>query len=216
MDIAAAMTGLDLAAAAVFAATGALVASRKEMDLLGFLWLGVVTGIGGGTLFDLLLGLPVFWVRDPAPVAVCLAVAGLAHFTAPLIGSRYRLLLYLDALGMALVTVAGAAKGVDAGAGALVALVMGVITASFGGILRDLLGQEPSILLRKEVYVSASVAGAALFLAAETAGAGRELAMGLGIASAAGLRAAAIRGNWALPVYRPRPGRTPDDKGGVS
>lgn len=216
MDIAAAMTGLDLAAAAVFAATGALVASRKEMDLLGFLWLGVVTGIGGGTLRDLLLGLPVFWVRDPAPVAVCLAVAGLAHFTAPLIGSRYRLLLYLDALGMALVTVAGAAKGVDAGAGALVALVMGVITASFGGILRDLLGQEPSILLRKEVYVSASVAGAALFLAAETAGAGRELAMGLGIASAAGLRAAAIWGNWALPVYRPRPGRTPDDKGGVS
>ena len=92
---------------------------------------------------------------------------------------------------------------------------MGVITASFGGILRDLLGQEPSIILRKEIYVIASVTGAALFLAAQAAGAEREVAMGLGIASAAGLRAAAIRGNWALPVYRPRPGRTPDGKGGV-
>ena len=215
MDVATVMTGLDLMAAAVFAATGALVASRKQMDILGFFWLGVITGIGGGTLRDLLLGLPVFWVRDPAPVAVCLVVAGLVHFTAPMVGSRYRLLLYLDALGMALVTVAGAAKGLDAGAGALVAVVMGVITASFGGILRDLLGQEPSIILRREVYVSASVAGAVLFLGAEAAGLGREAAMALGITAAAGLRAAAIWGNWALPVYRPRPGRTPDDRGGV-
>jgi uncharacterized membrane protein YeiH len=202
-------------AAGVFAVTGALVASRKEMDLLGFLWLGVITGIGGGTLRDLLVGLPVFWVVDPTPVALCLVVAGLAHFTAHLVSSRYRLLLYLDAFGMALVTIAGAAKGLDAGAGPLVALVMGVITASFGGILRDLLGQEPSIVLRRDIYVSASAAGAGVFLAALWAGLPREVAMAVGLVAAAVIRCAAIWFNWSLPVYRPRRGREPDDKGGV-
>ncbi len=214
-DIGGLLGGLDLASAVVFATTGALVASRKEMDILGFMWLGVITGIGGGTLRDLLLGLPVFWVQDATPVALCLLVAAVAHFTAHLVTSRYRLLLYLDAFGMALVTIAGAAKGLDAGAGPLLALVMGVITASFGGILRDLLGHEPSILLRRDVYVSASVAGAALFLAAIAAGMAREGAMALGIATAAGIRCAAIWGNWALPVYRARQGRTPDERGGV-
>jgi uncharacterized membrane protein YeiH len=206
---------LDLMAAVVFAITGGLVASRKEMDIVGFLWLGVITGIGGGTLRDLLLGLPVFWVVDPTPVAICLVAAAVVHFTAHLISSRYRLLLYLDAFGMALVTIAGTAKGLDAGAGPLVALVMGVITAAFGGILRDLLGQEPSILLRREIYVSAAAAGAALFLGLLWAGTPREAAMASGLAAAAGIRCAAIWGNWALPVYRARPGRDVDGKGGV-
>lgn len=214
-DFGAVLTGLDLMAAGVFATTGALVASRKEMDVLGFMWLGVITGIGGGTLRDLLLGVPIFWIGDATPVALCLAVAVVAHFTAHLVSSRYRLLLYLDAFGMALVTIAGAAKGLDAGAGPLVALVMGVITASFGGILRDLLGQEPSIVLRRDVYVSASAAGAAVFLAADWAGLAREAAMGLGLAAAAGIRCAAIWGEWSLPVYRPRRGRKVDERGGV-
>ena len=214
-DLAPLLTLLDLAAAGVFATTGALVASRKEMDILGFMWLGVITGIGGGTLRDLLLGVPVFWVVDPTPVALCLIVAGLAHFTAHRVSSRYRLILYLDAFGMALVTIAGAAKGLDAGAGPLVALVMGVITASFGGILRDILGQEPSIVMRKDIYVSASAAGAAAFLAADGAGLPREAAMAAGLLVAASIRCLAIWFNWSLPVYRPRPGRKPDDKGGV-
>lgn len=214
-DLGSLLTGLDLMAAAVFATTGALVASRKEMDILGFMWLGVLTGIGGGTLRDLLLGVPVFWVLDATPVALCLAAAALVHFTAHLISSRYRVLLYLDALGMAMVTIAGAAKGVDAGAGPLVALVMGVITASFGGILRDLLGQEPSIVLRKDIYVSASAAGAGAFLAAMEAGIPREVAMVAGVVVAAVIRCLAVWGNWALPVYRARPGRDVDDRGGV-
>lgn len=215
VDFGAVLGGVDLIAAVVFATTGALVASRKEMDVLGFLWLGVVTGIGGGTLRDLLLGGPVFWVRDATPVALCLLAAGTVHFTAHLVRSRYRVLLYLDAIGMALVTIAGTAKGLDAGAGPLVALVMGVITAAFGGILRDLLGQEPSILLRKDVYVSASVAGAGTFLAALWVGMPRETAMIAGFAVAAGVRCAAIWGNWSLPVYRGRPGRAVDEKGSV-
>ena len=212
-DIAPILVTLDLAAAVVFALTGALVASRKEMDILGFLWLGVVTGVGGGTLRDLLLGVPVFWVVNPTPVALCLIAAGLVHFAAHLVASRYRLLLYLDAFGMALVTIAGTAKGLDAGAGPLVALVMGVITAAVGGILRDLLGQEPSILLRRDVYVSAATAGAALFLLAQAAEVPRLWAMGAGLLAAFTIRSLAIRFDWSLPVYRPRPGRVPGARG---
>ena len=206
---------LDLASSVVFAVTGALVASRKQMDIIGFLWLGMVTGVGGGTLRDLLLRVPVFWVVDATPVALCLAAAGLVHFSAHLISSRYRLLLYLDAFGMALVCIAGTAKGLDVGAGPLVALVMGVVTAAVGGILRDLLGQEPSILLRREIYVSAAATGSALFLLANAAGAPRLWAMSVGLFTAFAIRGLAIRFDWALPVYRPRPGRVPDRHGDV-
>lgn len=205
------MPFIDLAAAVVFAITGALVASRKEMDILGFLWLGAITGVGGGTVRDLLLGLPVFWVIDPTPIALCLIAAGTVHFTAHLIASRYRLLLWLDAIGMALVTVVGAAKATDAGAGALVAIVMGVVTASVGGIIRDLLGQEPSIILRREIYVTASALGAAAFMAAQEIGIEQPAAMAFGAVLAFAIRSLAISLDWALPVYRPRRGRNPDD-----
>lgn len=205
------MSVIDLAAAVVFATTGALVASRKEMDILGFLWLGAITGVGGGTVRDLLLGLPVFWVVDPTPVALCLLAAGIVHFTAHLVASRYRLLLWLDAFGMALVTVAGTAKAAEAGAGALIAIVMGVVTASVGGIIRDVLGQEASIILRREIYVTASATGAAGFMAADAMGAPQPLAMALGAGIAFAIRSLAIAFDWSLPVYRPRPGRNADE-----
>ncbi len=206
---------LDMASAVVFAITGALVASRKQMDIVGFVWLGMVTGVGGGTLRDLLLGVPVFWVVNPTPVALCLVASGLVHFSAHLVNSRYRLLLYLDAFGMALVTIAGTAKGLDAGASPLVALVMGIITAVVGGILRDTLGQEPSILLRREIYVTASAAGALLFLLALALDLPRLWAMAAGLLTAFVIRSLALRFDWALPVYRPRPGRAPDDGGKI-
>lgn len=205
------VTFVDLLAAAVFAVTGALVASRKQMDIIAFCWLGLVTGIGGGTVRDLLLGLPVFWVREPVYVIACLVAAVAVYFTAHIVRSRYRLLLWLDAIGLALVTVAGTAKGLDAGAGPVVAIVMGVITATLGGIFRDILGHEPSIILRKEIYVSASVVGALVFAAATGIGVGREPAMLLGFVSALGVRGIAIITGWSLPTYRPRAGRTIDE-----
>ena len=202
------VTFVDLLAAAVFAVTGALVASRKQMDIIAFCWLGLVTGIGGGTVRDLLLGLPVFWVREPVYVIVCLLTASAVYFTAHSLRSRYRLLLWLDAIGLALVTVAGTAKGLDASAGSVVAIVMGVITAALGGIIRDILGQEPSIILRKEIYVTASVVGALVFVAANGIGMSRAPAMILGFVSALGVRGIAIATGWSLPTYRPRAGRT--------
>ncbi len=203
-----ALTAIDLVASAVFAITGALVASRKQMDIVGFCWLGLVTGIGGGAVRDLLLGLPVFWVREPAYVITCLVVSAAVYFSAHVLQSRYRTLVWLDAIGLALVTVAGAAKGLDAGVGPVNAIVMGVITAALGGIIRDILGQEPSIILRKEIYVTASVAGALCFVAAIGLGAGRTAAMMLGFFVTLGVRGGAIVYGWSLPTYRSRPGRT--------
>jgi len=201
------MTAVDLAAAVVFAITGALVASRKQMDVVGFMWLGVVTGVGGGTVRDLLLGVPVFWVRDASPVIACLVASVAVHFTAHLVEYRYRLILWLDALGLALVTVAGTAKGIDAGAGPVVAVVMGVITGSVGGIIRDILGHEPSIILRREIYVTASVVGAVVYVAAGSLGIDRTLAAAAGFLTVLAVRGFAIGFGWSMPVYRPRAGR---------
>lgn len=198
---------VDLMAAAVFAVTGALVASRKQMDIVGFLWLGVVTGVGGGTVRDLLIGAPVFWVRDPSPVVACLTAALAVYFTAHHLSSRYRAILWLDALGLALVTIAGTAKALDAGAGALVAVVMGVITAAVGGIIRDVLGQEPSIILRREIYVTASLLGAIAFTASVATGLDRVLAGALGGIVVLTIRGLAISLGWSLPTYRSRPSR---------
>jgi uncharacterized membrane protein YeiH len=198
---------IDLMAAAVFAITGALVASRKQMDIVGFLWLGVVTGIGGGTVRDLLILAPVFWVRDPSPVIACLAASVAVYFTAPHLSSRYRAILWLDALGLSLVTIAGTAKALDAGAGALVAVVMGVITAAVGGIIRDVLGQEPSILLRREIYVTASLLGAVVFTALVAMGWQRLPAGALGALVVFLVRGLAISRGWSLPTYRARPGQ---------
>ncbi|EIM75499.1 hypothetical protein A33O_08101 [Nitratireductor aquibiodomus RA22] len=139
---------LDYAGVAVFAATGALAASRKELDLIGFVFLAGVTGTGGGTLRDLVLGVPVFWVDNHIYIIVCAVIAVLVFFAAPLVEYRYRLLLWLDAAGLAAYSVLGAAKGLEASGSAIVALVTGMLTATFGGVLRDVLAGEPSVLLR--------------------------------------------------------------------
>ena len=153
------ITTLDWFGVAVFAVTGALVASRKQMDIFGFALLATVTGIGGGSVRDLLLGVPVFWVQQPLYVAICVAVSAIVFFTAHIPESRYRLLMWLDAVGLAFFCVVGASKGLEAGAGPFIAVVMAVITASFGGIIRDVIGGESPFLLRKEIYVTAALAG---------------------------------------------------------
>jgi uncharacterized membrane protein YeiH len=201
------LPALDLAAAAVFAVTGALVASRKQMDVVGFMWLGVVTGIGGGTCRDLLLGLPVFWVQDSTPVVACLLTAAAVYCMAHLVQSRYRLILWLDAVGLALVTIAGTAKGLNTGAGPVVAVVMGVVTAALGGIIRDVLGHEPSIVLRREIYVTASLIGSVTYVVLTGLEIERTSAMLVGGVAAFVVRGLALAFGWSLPTYRARPGR---------
>ncbi|MGN6468698.1 MAG: trimeric intracellular cation channel family protein [Rhizobiaceae bacterium] len=203
---------LDYAGVAVFAATGALAASRKQLDIIGFLFLAAVTGTGGGTLRDVLLGhLPVFWVANPAYMLVCAAIGVIVFFTAHLVESRYRLLLWLDAVGLASYAAMGAAKGLAATGSPVIAIIMGVLTATFGGILRDLLAGEPSVLLRPEIYVTAALAGAAVFTIATLAGASTLVAAALAFSAAFLVRGGALRFGWTFPAYRSRPGRRPED-----
>jgi uncharacterized membrane protein YeiH len=198
---------LDWLGIVAFAVTGALVASRKEMDLFGFALLATVTGIGGGTLRDLLLGVPVFWVREPSYLIVCVIVSSVMFFIAHVPTSRYRVLLWVDALGLALFAVAGAERALLASASPVVAVTMGVVTATFGGIIRDLLGGETPVILSREIYVSAALAGAVVFVAAAGWGAQRETALGLGFAVGLGVRTVALWNSWSLPRYKARPGR---------
>jgi uncharacterized membrane protein YeiH len=196
---------LDWLGIVAFTITGALVASRKEMDIVGFALLGTATGIGGGTLRDVLLGSPVFWVHQPAYLVTCILVSALVFFAAHIPQSRHRAVLWLDAIGLALFAVTGAEKAALAGATGVVAVAMGVITATFGGIIRDLLGGEIPVILSREIYVSAALAGAAAFVLLTMLGASRELGLGAGFAIGMLVRAAALQRGWSLPRYRPRP-----------
>lgn len=192
----------DVLAAVVFAVSGALVASRKGLDVMAFMWFAVITGIGGGTVRDVILNVPVFWVQNPVYVSACLVTAFVMHFVAPLVESRYRTLLWFDGFGLALVTVAGTVKASDAGAPALVAIAMGAVTGCVGGIIRDTLGHVPSVLLGHEIYITASVLGACTYVACNGLGVGRPLAMVAGFLVTFGVRGLAIRFGWSLPGFR--------------
>jgi uncharacterized membrane protein YeiH len=201
----------DYAGVAVFAATGALAASRKQLDIIGFVFLAAVTGTGGGTLRDLILGVPVFWIVNQDYILVCAAVAVVVYFTAHLIESRYKLLLWLDAVGLAAYCVFGAYKGLVVTGSATIAIVMGVMTATFGGIVRDIASQEPSVLMRPEIYVTAALAGAATFTLLAILGLPMPLAAILGAFAAFAVRGGALWFGWTFPPYRSRPGRKPED-----
>ncbi|MCC0014908.1 MAG: trimeric intracellular cation channel family protein [Rhodobiaceae bacterium] len=202
---------LDYVGVALFAATGALAASRNQLDIIGFLFLAAVTGIGGGTVRDLVLDVPVFWVEQPVHVLVCTLTAIFVYFTAHLIESRYRLLLWLDAIALAAYGVFGAYKGLAATDSVTVAIVMGMMTGTLGGIIRDVLAREPSVLLRQEIYVAAAISGAAGFVALSRFGLPTSFAAGLGFMVALFVRGGAIQFQWKLPAYKSRPGRHPDE-----
>jgi uncharacterized membrane protein YeiH len=197
---------LDWFGICVFAVSGALVASRKQMDIVGFAMMGSVTGIGGGTIRDVLLGVqPVFWVAQPTYLLACVVVACATFFLAHIPQHRYRYLLWFDAVGLALFAVTGAGGALSHGASPSIAVAMGVATATFGGIIRDILGGESPVILSQEIYITAALAGAAAFVALMGVGASQDLAVVLGFAAGFGLRAAALYWGLTLPRYKPKP-----------
>lgn len=156
---------MGLSASAVFAASGALDAARQKMDILGFMLIGCAAGLGGGTLRDLLLGkVPVFWVREPEWISICLIAAVVTYLIAPHLASRTRALIWMDAIGLALFSVVGTKIGMDAGVSPVIAVCMGVVTASFGGVARDVLCGSSLVLSGAELYVTAALAGAVAYL----------------------------------------------------
>jgi uncharacterized membrane protein YeiH len=191
---------IDLFGIAVFAASGALAAAQRRQTIVTFAFFAIVTGVGGGTVRDLLIDAPVFWVRDWRVAAVCLGTAALIWVT-PRRWWSERALDWFDAVGLAAYAVFGAAKALAFGVPPIVAVLMGVITACAGGIIRDVLAGEPSILLRPELYVTAAVLAALLFVLLSWMGIGAGLAAVLAAMIGFGLRATAILRGLKLPAY---------------
>lgn len=198
---------LDYASVTVFALTGALVASRAQLDIVGFIFIACLTAVGGGTTRDVLINRePVFWIADPLILLVAALAAVVVFFGAHLLESRFRALLWLDACALAVAVPAGVGVAIGAGLGWPAVLVMGMITGCLGGLLRDVVCNEvPMVLRQGELYVTAALAGA--IAAVALLGTGREVAL-IGCAAVTFiLRAGSLTFGWRLPVYRPRPPR---------
>jgi len=200
-QIPSALVLLDYFGIAVFAISGALVAAEKRQDFFTFVFFAVVTGVGGGTLRDLLIGAPVFWVRTNATLLICLGAAALVWFARR---KRFagKALLWSDAAGMAAYSAYGAAKALGYGVAPVPAFAMGVMTSCVGGIIRDVLAGEPSVLMRRELYVTPAALSAGLYVALTLAGLEVWPAAGSAIAAGFALRSAAITRGWSLPAYR--------------
>lgn len=192
---------LDLAGIAVFALTGAVHAARLRQTFVTMAFFALVTGVGGGSVRDLLIGAPVFWVRDPLVAPVCLVVALIAWFTPRRLWDG-ALLDWADAAGLAAYAVIGTAKALAFAVAPVPAVLMGVITGCAGGIIRDVLAGRPSILMRPELYVTAAALAAALCAGAALAGVPQAIGWPGAMLAGFALRGAAIRYRIALPPYR--------------
>ena len=192
---------LDIAGLSVFAASGALAAARKRLDFVGACFFALITATGGGTLRDVLIGAPVFWMQDAAPVILCVAVAIVAWLV-PLRSWPERALDWFDAAGLAAYSVYGAGKALQFGISPVPAVAAGIITACVGGVIRDITAGAPSILMRHELYVTAALVAAAVFVGLSMIGLAAPWPASLGFGVGFAMRAAAIRWNITLPPHR--------------
>ncbi len=188
---------------AVFAISGALLGLRKEMDIVGVSFVATVTGVGGGTIRDLLLGAtPVAWVREPTVILLCIACAfGVSVLNRWLIGRRMQWLLYADAAGLSLFAVLGASTALAAEAHPFVAVLFGAMSASFGGVIRDVMCDETPVIFSHEIYITPALLGAAVFTFAPF-GLAFEPRAALGVIASLTLRLLAIQRGWSVPFPR--------------
>lgn len=205
------ISALDYASVLVFALTGALVASRAQLDLIGFAFLACLTAVGGGTLRDVLLDRnPVFWIAETSFLGVAVGAALIVFLTAHLLESRYRTLLWLDACALAIAVAAGAGVAQSLDQPLPVVVIMGMVTGCMGGLMRDVVCNEvPLVLKAGELYVSAAFSGAlAMALAARYLETGELANAAIGAVVTIILRAGSLGFGWRLPVYRARPPRS--------
>ncbi len=199
------LDALDLLGVAIFALSGALLAAKERQTFVTMAFFALVTGVGGGTVRDLLIGAPVFWMTDPWVAAVCLGTALLTWFT-PTRWWDGKLLDYADGLGLTAYAVLGSAKALSYGIPPVPAILMGIITGTVGGIIRDVVAGRPSIIMRPELYVTAAALSASLCVAGSWLDLPRIPVWGFATLAGLFLRSAAIRWNLALPAYREKGG----------
>lgn len=194
---------LDYASVLVFAITGALVASRAQLDLVGFAFIACLTAVGGGTIRDVLLDRnPIFWIENPVNLGVAVCAALIIFFTAHLLESRMRTLVWLDSFALAIAVAAGAGVALSLDQTAVIVVLMGMITGCMGGLMRDVVvGDVPVVLKQGELYVTAAFAGAIATTIAihwlDTS-----LALLVGALTTWVLRAGSLHFGWHLPVYK--------------
>jgi uncharacterized membrane protein YeiH len=198
---------LYLLGTAVFAITGVLAAARQNMDVLTFIIIGVVTAIGGGTLRDLILDVPVFWLHNTAFLYAAAGMSVVAFFCERRLRETYNVLLYLDALATAVFTVLATERTLRLGFPAGIAVLMGVLTGIGGGLIRDLLAGQPTLLMRRELFMTPIILGGLIYVAVRggTDYPQQPVAL-IAIAVITGVRFGAIRWGWAFPdwlTYRP-------------
>lgn len=195
------LVALDYVGIGVFAVSGALLAAKKRQNLVTFVFFAVATGVGGGTLRDLLIGAPVFWVQHNASLLVCCGAAAGVWFLSSATRTE-RAILWFDAIGLAAYSVYGTDKALQFDIAPVPACFMGIMTASAGGIVRDLLAQEPSIILRPEIYVTAAAMAAGLYALFFRLGVPPLVAAAVAGSLGFAMRAFAISRGLSLPSYR--------------
>lgn len=204
------LTAIEVIGTIAFAISGIRLAAYRRFDWFGAYTVGLVTAIGGGTIRDVLLDIPVFWMQTFLYLAVTgLSLAVVIIFKKMLV-SNNRMLFVFDTLGLALFVVIGIQKTLATGYPMWVGIVMGVITGSFGGIVRDILINEQPLFFRKDIYATACIAGGVVYWIAGMLGLG---AVGCQIACAMVvilLRMCALKWNWQLPVLSAIPSEETD------
>lgn len=199
---------LDMLSVFVFALTGGLVASRAQLDVIGFLFIGCLTALGGGTVRDLLLGRDILWIKSPEFLGLACGAAVLVFLTAHLLESRIKTLAWWDAVALAVAVPAGVGAALGMGQAWPTVIVMGISTGCFGGLMRDVVCNEvPLVLKQGELYVTCALAGASAALIGLALGLEQNMALLLCAGVTLLLRAGSLAFGWALPVYKARPPR---------
>jgi uncharacterized membrane protein YeiH len=196
-----ALVVLDFFGIAVFAVSGALVAAERRLDFVTFVFFAAVTGVGGGTLRDLLIGASVFWIRNNGTLLICIGAA-VAVWLVHSHRFNTKALVWFDAAGLAAYATYGSAKAIGNGVAPVPAFAMGVLTACFGGIVRDVLAGEPSVLFQQELYVTAAALAAGLFVGLNFLGTSMWISAAIAVVAGFALRGAAIARGWKLAAYK--------------
>ncbi len=204
------VTLLDYASVLVFGLSGALVASRAQLDIVGFAFISCLTAVGGGTVRDLVLNREhVFWVSDPNHILLASMAAVVVFFTAHLVESRMRWVIWLDSFALAIAVSAGTGAAMALDKPAVIVVLMGMTTGSLGGLMRDVVvGEVPLVLKQGELYVTCAMSGAIVAVSAVSFGVSSGLALVLCAVVCWVLRAGSIAFGWHLPVYKSRPPRS--------
>lgn len=194
---------LEMLGTAAFAISGAMAASRKNMDIFGFIVLALMPAVGGGTVRDIVIGrTPVFWIADNAYILVSVVAALFVFFAPHAPGSRRRALIWMDAIGLALFAAIGTQISLAYNTGPLAAVMLGVTTAVTGGMIRDIICNEIPLVLSHEIYATAAFVAGLAYVAADWLSLPSQASLAIAVAAGFAVRALGIVYNWSLPSFK--------------